>query len=277
MMEGLAGSKKTNIPGEMCMKVIICDDNLKEQERYSAMLKNLATKHDVLLELSTYDSAVPLLFAADDPKFSADLIFMDINMPSMHGDEASKLLRERGYMSDIVFLTVSKGHFLKAFDVDALHYVVKGETSDQEFERIFLKALRSLNEKKQKYAAYYGGGETRNIALSSIRYYEIYRGIATVYYDKDNSFQFPQMSLQELENELSEYGFFRIHKSYLVALSAIESLTYNEVTLRNGTKLPLSRKKYSELKDILLPKSEGQAESQSKTQTIPPDKGGDNN
>lgn len=259
------------------MKVIICDDNLKEQERYLAMLKRLAEKHDIALEVTTYDSAVPLLFAVEDSKFDADLIFMDINMPNISGDEASERLRERGYMNDIVFLTVSKGHFLKAFDVDALHYVVKGETSDQEFERIFLKAVRSLSSKKQKYAAYYGGGETRNIPLNSIRYYEIYRGIVTVYYDKENSFQFPQMSLQELENELSEYGFFRIHKSYLVALSAIESLTYNEVSLRDGTKLPISRRKYSELRDILLLRSEGAADNQTKTKAATPDKGGDDN
>ncbi|MDR2712442.1 MAG: LytTR family DNA-binding domain-containing protein [Clostridiales bacterium] len=259
------------------MKVIICDDNLIEQERYLVMLKDLAAKHDIVLELATYDSAVSLLFAVEDSKFDADLIFMDINMPNMSGDEASQRLRERGYLNDIVFLTVSKGHFLRAFDVDALHYVVKGETSDLEFERIFLKAVRSLNDKKQKYAAYYGGGETRNIPLNSIRYYEIYRGIVTVYYDKDNSFQFPQMSLQELENELSEYGFFRIHKSYLVALSAIESLTYSEVTLRDGTKLPISRRKYSELRDTLLLKSESSSDAQTKNQSAAPDKGGDGN
>ena len=38
----------------------------------------------------------------------------------------------------------------------------------------------------------------------------------------------------------------------LVALDAIESLTYNEVMLRDGTKLPLSRKKYSDLKEELM-------------------------
>jgi len=233
------------------MKVIICDDDPKELENYSAMLKYLAAQHDVALQVITYESATPLIFDSQDAKFSADLIFMDMYMPNIKGNEAASRLREYGYTNDIVFLTSSKEFFRDAFDVEALHYVVKGETTEAEFERIFLRALKSRSEKNKKYAIYYGGGETRNIPLNSIRYYEIYRKICTVYYDKDNSFSFPQMSLEKLENELSEHGFFRTHKSYLVALTVIEKLTYDEITLRGGTKLPMSRKKYAELKDIL--------------------------
>jgi len=240
------------------MKVIICDDNLQEQKRYTAMLEKLAAKHNVPLELSRYETATSLLFDAQDPKFTAELIFMDIHMPNMNGDEAARRLRENGYVNDIVFLTISQKHFRDAFDVQALHYVVKNETTESEFEKIFLRALQSQNEKKQKYVSYSGGGETRNILLNSIRYFEIYRGIVKVYYDKEHTFEFPQKTLSELENELSEYGFFKTHKSYLVSLTSIEKITYTQITLRDGTKIPLSRHKYAELKSLFTaPSNEG--------------------
>jgi len=175
----------------------------------------------------------------------------------MNGDEASRLLREMGYTNDIVFLTVSKEHFRHAFDVQALHYVVKGETTEAEFEKIFLRALRAKQERAQKYVAYCGGGETRNIPLSSIRYYETHRGIVTVYYDKESSFSFPLESLQEIENDLEEHGFFRNYRSCLVALRYIESITYSGITLRDGKKLPLSRNKYAALKEVLLSQNGG--------------------
>lgn len=231
------------------MRIVICDDSSKERELYSSSLRELAKKHAVNLELNLYENATSLIFDAQDADFSADLIFMDIHMPGITGDEASGKLREFGYQNDIVFLTVSKEHFRTAFDVNALHYVVKGETKPDEFEKIFLRAIKSMEEKDRNYVMYSGGGESRNIALSSIKYYEIYKKIVTVYYD-DTSFQFPS-SLEKLENELSEYGFYRIHKSFLVFLSAIESITAKEVTLRGGAKLPISRNCYSDLKATL--------------------------
>ena len=248
-----------NIRGGVPMKVIICDDNLQMMELYSVIIKNLALKHNIVLELVTYTSASALLFEAQEAKFNSDLIFMDIQMPIINGTEASRKLREYGYVNDIIFFTVSKEYFRDAFDVKALHYVVKGETTDEEFEKIFLRAVESQREKKQKYAAYSGGGETRNILLNSIKYYEIYRKIVTVYYECDKSFSFPQMSLEELENDLKEYGFFRIYKSIIVSLAYIDKLTYNEVVLRDGTRLPVSRNKYTELKEELKNNSDFKA------------------
>jgi len=203
------------------------------------------------MELKIYDTADALLFDAQDANFFADLIYMDIHMPGTEGHKAASKLRELGYRNDIVFLTVSKTHFREAFDVRALHYVVKGETGAAEFEKIFMSSLLAQNEKKQKYVVYCGGGETRNIPLESIRYYETRRGIVTVFYDEDKSFEFPQESLQEIENDLEGYGFYRNYRSFLVAISAIESIAYNEITLRDGNKIPLSRHKYRELKELL--------------------------
>lgn len=234
------------------MKAIICDDKTEESEYYAAKLQQIAEKSNISLELVIYNSATSLLFDAADSKFCADVIYMDIHMPNMTGDVAAKELRNMGYVNDIIFLTCSQKYFLTAFDVDALHYVVKRQTSAEDFERIFLKAVSSLQDRKQKYVAYYGGGETRNIPLNSILYYEIYRGIVTVHYDGNKEFEFPQDSLLTLENQLEQYGFFRSHKSFLVALAAIESVTYNEIQLYDGTKLPLGRKKYAELKNLLV-------------------------
>ena len=76
------------------MKVIICDDSPRDRALYSGMLKRLAVRHGIDVELYTYDSAAPLLFRAEDEKFDADLIFMDVYMPGITGDKAAARLRE---------------------------------------------------------------------------------------------------------------------------------------------------------------------------------------
>jgi len=223
------------------VKVIICDDNLRDAEKYSTLIRQIADERGITLELTHYVDALHLLAVAQNTKLDAAVIFMDIHMPGMLGDEASRQLRQIGYANDIIFLTVSKEHFRPAFDVKALHYIVKGETTDDEFRRVFLRSVEAQYEREQEYARYVGGGENRLIKISSISYYEIQHKIVTVHYGANQTFQFPQISLGTLEDELSDRGFFRIHRSYLVAVSAIEKFTWKEVTLRDGTTLPFGR------------------------------------
>ena len=62
-------------------------------------------------------------------------------MNGIQGDEVARKLRDQGCISEIVFFTVSKDYYTTAFDVRALHYVVKGETTVEKFEDIFMQAV----------------------------------------------------------------------------------------------------------------------------------------
>jgi two-component system response regulator LytT len=59
-------------------------------------------------------------------------------------------------------------------------------------------------------------------------------------------------NLGDYEAELKEDGFFRIHRGYLVSLGHIKALGKCELTLDNGTTLPVSRSKEKELKEALF-------------------------
>lgn len=232
------------------MRIVICDDNPDELKRYEYLLKELAEKHAVTLDITQYDRGEPLLFASQSPTFAADIIFLDINMPGILGVDVAKKLREYGYKNEIIFITVSKNHMLNAFDVGALHYVVKGETDSKQFEEIFLRAVKAAEEKDRQYVLFSGGGESRNIPVNSVKYFEVYNKEITVYYDKETSFEFIS-TLDKLEKQLFEYGFFRIKKNYLVNLTQIETVTAKDVTLRDGTNLTIGRKYYKPLKAAL--------------------------
>lgn len=235
------------------IKIVICEGKRNEQQKYTEWLHKLCEKHNIDLDLTVYDSAAEMLFEAKNTGFSHDLIYLDLYMQGVKGDEAAVKLREMGYINDIIFLTMSKEHFPlpRAFDVKALHYIVKDETNIKDFEKKFLLAVSSKKTNKQKHVVYYSGGETRKILLNRIWYYETYRGVITVYYDKDKMFKFSQQSLIKIEKNLKEYGFFRNYRSNLVSLSKIDSVVYNKIILCNGKELPMSRHKYTELRKLL--------------------------
>lgn len=233
------------------LKIILCDDSINEKIKYTDWINTVVKKHNIGVKITLYDSADLMLADSLKEIVGAGIIFMDVNMPGTTGDLAALKLRELGYENEIIFLTVSKQHFINAFDAKAFHYIVKDETVIEEFERILLLAVNAQKQKKSKFVVYSSAGKTMSIPVDKILYYESHRGIVNVYYDNDKVFTFPQRNITVIANDLEEYGFFRVHRAIIVSLLAVESVTYNKIVLRNGVSLPISRNKYSELKESL--------------------------
>lgn len=232
------------------MLISICDENNLDLLHYAAALRTLALKHNIGCAIKEYPGAKPLLFDFSDPKMMADILFLDVNMSDAQGIQLVNALRKNGYIGQIIFLTESQKHFLDAFDVDALHYILKGITPLPKIEEIFLKAVKRAGQKDEDYIMFTGGGEYRNVPIRSIRYFETLNKIITVHYD-DTSFEFFSENLDKVKEHLSEYRFIRIHRAYLAAISEIAKFSFYDVTLFSGKTLPVGRKYYPELKKIM--------------------------
>lgn len=232
------------------MRVVLCDDNAKEREYFSNLTKAIAEQSNIFIDFSVYESAENLLFELEDEIEKIDVFLLDINMPKLSGMELAVKLRERGFNGEIVFLTVSKEHILNAFDVRAFNYIVKGETSLEKTQNIISDVLKLCKEKSEEYILFTGIGEYRNIAISSIKYFEIKGKIVTVYYGAGKSFEFIS-TMTKLENLLYAKNFIRVHKSFLVSTLAIANHSFKEVVLKDGTTIPLGRTYYADIKKIL--------------------------
>lgn len=229
------------------MLIAICDDNKREREECKKRLEQLAAAHGIDVEFSLYLTGEELLFHMEDARNQPDIIYLDMKMDKMQGDEVASLLRKRGCISEIVFFTVSKDYYTQAFDVRALHYVVKGETTAEKFKDIFLRAAEAVKERQTEYIMCTGAGEFRNIEIRKIRYFEVTKRIVTVYYGKEESFSF-YSTIGKIELRLRAYGFIRIHRAYLAAVSRIQTITFKEVVLDTQEVLPVGRSYYAGLK-----------------------------
>jgi len=228
------------------MKFFLCDDDKEILKTYKTRLSALCVKHGIDFEILCYENGEQMLFDFELQKRFIGVIFLDINMPDINGITVARMLRDYGCHSELIFLTVSKRHFLNAFDVGAFNYILKDETSEKRFEEVFLKAVHAVREKSEEFILLTGGGEYRSIAIKSIQYFEVAKRIITVHYENE-CFQFFS-SIGKVENQLYDRGFIRIHRAFLVSLTAIMNVTYTELTLRDGTILPVGRKYYYVLK-----------------------------
>ena len=228
------------------MIIAICDDNEQELKRCKRQLEQLSSIRQVDAVFSLYHKGEELLLCLKDPKNYPDIIYLDMNMSGMQGDEVAGKLRDQGYIGEIIFSTVSKNFYTTAFDVRALHYVVKGETTVDKIEDIFMRAVKSVQEKQTEYILCKGADEFRKIEIKKIHYFGVKKRIVTVCYDNDQ-FHF-YSSIGNIESRLTDYGFVRVHKSYVAAISHIRNISFKKITLDTGEVLPVGRYYYADLK-----------------------------
>ena len=79
------------------MKLAICDDEKRIRELIAESVRDVSGS----IEIEFYTDAQGLL----RPDFDADILFLDIQMPGIDGMKASKLLREAGKKTVLVFVT----------------------------------------------------------------------------------------------------------------------------------------------------------------------------
>jgi len=234
------------------MKIAICDEHLTDIKEYEEIFRKIAKEHKFHFDSIYYENGQQILLNFEmNRKQFAEIILMDIHMPGFSGIETALELRQYGYSGEIIFLTSSKNYMLDAFDVEALHYIVKNETPTHKVEKIFLRAIKKASEKRQENILFTAGGEYRNVAVNSIRYFVIYKKIVTVHYADHQTFEFYCPSLEKIEKQLEFLGFIRIHRGYLVSLSKIIYCSYDMVLLDNQEELPIGRKYYPLLKEAL--------------------------
>ena len=164
-----------------------------------------------------------------------ELAFLDIDMPDTSGFSIADYIRAHTPQVKYVFLTGYVDFAARSYDYEPLDFLTKP---------IDLMRLRKTLERYEARGQEisYIGKEMRHIKLHC----------------RNGQTYTVRHSLDELEAVFSDFGFFRIHQSYLAPLSNITSVrtsafgkTY-EAVLSNGTALPVSRNKYQQLRSFLV-------------------------
>lgn len=196
------------------------------------------------------------------------LLFLDIHMPKLDGFDVLELLGDDAPL--VVFVTAYDEYAIRAFDNNALDYLLKPldpkrlqKTIERIEQRLNSKETPTLDNivsaRQQQNIPIHrilvrDGGDVHIIPVAEIFYIEAaddYIAIQT-----DTKTHIKQDRLQNIEKLLDPKRFCRIHRSYilnLACLSDIESETKDSKTavLKNRIRLPISRSGYNRLKEIL--------------------------
>ncbi len=172
-----------------------------------------------------------------------DLIFLDIQMPDLSGMELARILDKTAAngIPRIVFTTAFNHFALEGYKVDALDYLLK-PFNYEEFLRAANKALvwKELVNKPGNFKDTEVGDEYLflkaeyqlvRIAYKDILYIEGLKDYVKVCFDSGEKPLLSLISLKSLEQKLPGSRFMRVHRSYIVSLDKIRSVTRNTVQI----------------------------------------------
>lgn len=193
-------------------------------------------------------------------KLSPDLIFLDIQMP---GDSGFDLLEKLDRTPKVIFVTAYDEYAIRAFEVNALDYLMKPvepRRLDEAIKKLeavpteirVTKSEGLLNENDQVFVK--DGEKYWFIKLSEIRLFESAGNYAKVFFGTNQPLILK--SLNSLEERLDPKTFFRANRKHIINLKMIEKIDpyFNGgliVQLKGGNEIEISRRQAVKFKEML--------------------------
>ncbi|HNP96301.1 MAG TPA: response regulator [Cyclobacteriaceae bacterium] len=236
------------------MRALIVDDERLARKELIKLLEDHPSI-EVVGEAMNADEAEQMV-----NELNPDLLFLDIQMPGRTGFQ---LLESLDSAPLVVFTTAYDEFALKAFEVNALDYLLKPIHPER-----LAEAVQKINEKEKSK-----GGRPKDkklgledqvfvkdgdrcwfVSLTNIRLFESDGNYIKVYFD--NNRPMIHKSLNALDEKLDERAFFRASRKHIINLSWVEGIEpwFNGglmVKLKGGDKVEVSRRQAAKFKDMM--------------------------
>ncbi|QOV19871.1 response regulator transcription factor [Blautia liquoris] len=230
------------------LNIALCDDDRKAVSRYAGLIRQIAAKHQIPIEISYFDSGESLFQQYREKMEDLDIVYLDILMGGMNGMDTARKLRDNKCKAQIVFLTNDEECVYDAFEVSAIQYLVKEDTSFSKFERVFLKAAKLIVKRAGEMFTFEFDGTKGIVPIREISYFEIHRRLVTIHYGEGKTCKF-YGNMSQLEEHLSKYNFIRAHRSFLIQLPYIAMFRQRELLLKTGEAVPIGNTYEQPLKE----------------------------
>ncbi|MGD1894173.1 MAG: LytR/AlgR family response regulator transcription factor [Cyclobacteriaceae bacterium] len=199
------------------------------------VLANHVEKTPFLTLINTFTESVNALAFLQDT--STDLIFSDVEMPDLTGIELLEILNNR---CQVILSTGHAEYALESYEHDIVDFLLKPVSFDR-FLKAAQKAYRQsmspvITGSSEEFLMVKteGKGRMRRVKINDIHYIEGLKNYVSIYTQNDRIITL--VNIRDLEKRLPASNFFRVHKSYIVAIDKINAIDGNQIILDNNLK-----------------------------------------
>ena len=224
--------------------VLLIDDEPLARQRLRQLLHE-APDFDVIGECGDARVAPDLV-----RELRPSVVFLDVRMPHADGFEVQNAIRS--FVKHVVFVTAHAEHAARAFDVAASDYLVKPVTQAR-FTAALDRVRRTLSEPGDETILLGGRTGGATVRLRDVTWVEADGAYVVVHAAGQRHVL--RETLSAVLERLGAQSFIRIHRSAGINLAHVKAVKRGakglEVQLSNGRRVPVSRRKASELVELL--------------------------
>ena len=217
------------------ISIAIIEDSREDYEFLADCIKKYSKSSGELVTVRHYESALKFL---DEYKFNYDIIFMDIELPDINGVLASEKLRAKDNDVALVFVTNLAHLAIKGYAVSAADFIVK-PVNYYKLSALLAKLIKNIKLDRDDYITISTVGGMERISLGAVVYIEAEAHRITFHLgDREVTYS---GTLTACEKLLPQQNFVRCYQSFIVNIKYVESCGNTELTLSDGTVIPVSR------------------------------------
>lgn len=233
--------------GRGTVKLAICDDERIQRQQLTASVTAYFRRECIPVSIQEYESAEQLLLEYDTEN-DFDIVLLDIKMGGMDGISLANELRSKNEALAIIFITGMTDYIFEGFRLNAINYLLK----PVEEEKLWQCLEQAVTQRQQQEDVLILRVDKE---LIKIRKSQILRVESDGHYLKvitDKGAYRTKRSMKEVEQELPAQDFYKISRSDLLHLHAVERITRKDITMINGEQIPIPKGKYKEISEAFL-------------------------
>ena len=219
------------------MNIAVCDGDIKIIGELENIVDSCFLENRTEYHCDTFLSGDELLGEIEGKVKPYQIYILDIEMKGRTGLEVAKEIRQNDRDALIIFSSNHSEVTQEVFDVMTFHFLVK-PLDLIKFKQVLLRAIYLL-EGRERFFQFKSGKRRITLDYSSILYFENQKRKMIVYTNQE-FYEF-YSTTKELLSELNKRLFAQIHNSYIVCMDAVVTLEKEEVVLKSGVSIPISK------------------------------------
>lgn len=234
----------------MQINIAICDDEIRALENIKNKVLDIASARNVTVDIFSCSDAKRVIDVLCSNKEHFDVLLLDIDMPKLSGLEVARTVREYDENLILIFISAHEQYVFESIKYNPFRYIRKNKITEELPLAMKAAFTRLENEKDRSVIIKTDDGEIK-LYYSQIMYYEIENRRLNIHLSNGKKL-LTWKTIKELIEEMNDEKFIKLHSGCVVNVKYISEFSNYDVTLENGERLIVSRRRIKDVKEELL-------------------------